>query len=294
MNKILLALAAVVSIFAAPANIAFSDEDFDVSDFNIGELERLAEEGDGYAQYALYGAYANGLGDKGSNYKWAYWLKKSAMQDVPPALYDLGIRLLIGRELEQNEAAGVLLLESAAQKGNTDALVVIGEHFINPKRDYSVIDALLAERYFRIAASFEHPGAMRALGYMYQQGMEAEADLNDDLDISTAIEWYQRSVELGEFRSAAGLAFIYFQPHFEIEDYEKAYFWLKIAESGGLTDLSEMLIEVSGLVDAATRKRLNSEAQKWLSTEKTSPEKFDQVDPGRPNDTYDSEISSAY
>lgn len=284
-------------MFTASASNALTDEHTDVSDLDISELERLAEEGDGFAQYALYGAYIRGLGDKRKKYKWAYWLKKSAMQDVPPALFDLGTRLLVGMELEQNEAAGVLLLESAAQKGNTDALVIIGEYFINPKKKYSLIDALLAERYFRIAASFDHPGAMRALGYMYQQGMEAEADPDDDLDISTAINWYQRAAELGDYRSAAGLAFIYSQPHFEIEDYEKAYFWLKVVEFSevvGLTGISEMLSEVSEFLNADVKKTLDSEAQQWLSTSKSSSRKTDQteeIEPVRPQDSYDSELS---
>lgn len=198
------------------------------------EWQKLSGEGNAEAQYMLSVAYRFGRGARINENLANYWLQQSAMQELPAAMYDLGMMSLSGNGMKENAPLGILMLESAAQKGYTNALTALGAYFLSSNRITPMINSLLADRYLRTAVSFEEPNAMCWLGFMYHHGYEPEADISAELDINSAIEWYSRGAELGALMCADGLAIIYQDQSYGHEDKMKSLFWFEVLITAGV------------------------------------------------------------
>lgn len=99
-------------------------------------------EGDAAAQYEMSRIYSDGTGEHADSMSnWVNdpatpdpdaaesrdWLEQAAAADEPRALAELGMRLLWGRDGQQDEAKGRRYLERAAELGNTNAAEILRE-----------------------------------------------------------------------------------------------------------------------------------------------------------------------
>ena len=94
-------------------------------------LNQLGENADAETQFAL----AHCLKDKEEAVK---WYLKSAEKGNTDALFELGICYLSGDGVHYNEKKGLNLLQKAADLGEDEALLYMGNYYIGP--DLSVVD----------------------------------------------------------------------------------------------------------------------------------------------------------
>jgi clan AA aspartic protease (TIGR02281 family) len=84
-------------------------------------MKVLAEGGNAYAQYELSLNYSAGIGVSPDDAESVRWLKRSADQNYPPALNELGARYEQGRGVAKNRTEAVRLFRLAAARGEVNA-----------------------------------------------------------------------------------------------------------------------------------------------------------------------------
>ena len=122
-------------------------------------LVAQANAGDAAAQYALGEAYRSGNGVQADREKAIGWFRKAAPSDVRAA-DGLGVLLFVKGERKQ----AVPLLQAASQRGNAQALYILGTARFNG--DYVPKDLGAAYAEMRLAAQKGLPEAQRSLQLM--------------------------------------------------------------------------------------------------------------------------------
>ena len=123
--------------------------------------QRLAEEGNGDAQYAVGVIHYKGLGVRKDIKSALEWFQKAADHGHPEALFNLGVAAWEGKGLPKSYATAVKWWKEAAAKGNSASQYNLGLAYSLGKgaeRDDDKAQALLAS-----AADSGHAGARRAL-----------------------------------------------------------------------------------------------------------------------------------
>ena len=88
----------------------------------VKELRRLAEQGDGVAQWYIFGwHYANGRDVIQNDEKAVKWYRRAAEQEHAVAQYDLGWMYQQGRGVSQDSGEAVRWFRKAARQGYADA-----------------------------------------------------------------------------------------------------------------------------------------------------------------------------
>ncbi|MDP6081697.1 MAG: SH3 domain-containing protein, partial [Arenicellales bacterium] len=123
--------------------------------------QRLAEEGNGDAQYAVGVIHYKGLGVRKDIESALEWFQKAADHGHPEAMFNLGVAAWEGKGLPKSYATAVKWWKEAAAKGNSASQYNLGLAYSLGKgaeRDDDKAQALLAS-----AADSGHAGARRAL-----------------------------------------------------------------------------------------------------------------------------------
>lgn len=113
----------------------------------------------------------------------AYWLEKSAAQNHPPAIAELGPMHFHGRHYPADQKRGLEFLERAAGLGHTDALNTLGLLYLHP--GFATFDKVKAIDCFRRAAEADdYEGTLN-----YALWHETEGNFDE------AVKWYRQSME---------------------------------------------------------------------------------------------------
>lgn len=152
-------------------------------------LERLAETGDGYAQYLTGTLYRDGGLLIPDAEEARYWLEQAAKQDVPAARYALG-KLLLSDEPDVHDSyQGIQWLHAAAQNENDCAAYRLAKEYLNGKHIPQNTEK--AAEYLRQAAEADNPWAQYVLAKLYLTGEGVEK--NKD----AAYNWFQSAATQG-------------------------------------------------------------------------------------------------
>ena len=95
-------------------------------------------------------------------------LTSRADQGDTDAQFELGILLLFGHCVSEDQNAGLERLESAAEQDHAEAAYILGRLYSDDS--HGLFDALQAHRYLRIAAVHGHVLAQHSLGVMLIRG----------------------------------------------------------------------------------------------------------------------------
>ena len=159
-------------------------------------------------------------------------LTRYAEAGSPTAQFKLGYRYLMGEGTERNTALGLEWLEKAADRGQRDALVVLGTLY--EKGVEVPLSHRRAAALYRPAAEQGSPYAQFRLGKMYYLGLGVGENVEE------AVRWLSRAAEAGEIQSYAMLAHIYF---YSFHDAAAAFKWrLKALEAGDEDAAKELLM----------------------------------------------------
>ena len=168
-----------------------NDESFPLEerDKAAEQLEKLAEDGDAYAQYIIGTAYRDGgllIPDTAKAQK---FLECAAEQDLDVAQYALGKLYLSDDADVHDPAKGIYWLKRSADNGNDHAAYRLGKEYLSGKN--TVKDAETAVSYLRQVANNRNAYAQYLLGklYLMDEGVPKDTD--------AAYEWFAAARDNG-------------------------------------------------------------------------------------------------
>ncbi|OUD14621.1 SEC-C metal-binding domain-containing protein [Thioflexithrix psekupsensis] len=169
-----------------------------------------------------------------------YWLKKSADQNYPPALYQLGQLHLNSRGHLRNLKQAIALLKQAAELDYADALHQMGLFYfygrLNEQVQYEH-DYCQSLRYFTKAALQDHPGALNYLVQMYYEGLGVKQN------VQKAFRYAQKAAEAGYASAQFKLAYLYQSGLGTPADEKLAFYWYQCAAQNGDADAQVVLFK---------------------------------------------------
>ena len=164
-----------------------NDESFPLEerDKAAEQLEKLAEDGDAYAQYIIGTAYRDGGLLIPDTVKAQKLLERAAEQDLDAAQYALG-KLYLSDDTDIHDSVkGIYWLKRSADNGNDYAAYRLGKEYL--RGENTVKDAETAVSYLRQAADNGNAYAQYLLGKLYLTG-EGVQQATD-----TAYQWFTKA-----------------------------------------------------------------------------------------------------
>jgi uncharacterized protein len=226
-------------------------------------LQRAADKGSFEAQMVLGTAHMSGTKfAKDSDLAAKYLLLAAEQVEVAPseesaralAQYFVASLYEQGRGVEKSHETAVQYLKLAAANGNSgaefDLGVLYGEGSGGLKKDRAQACQLFSK-----AADQGHVRAMHNAAYCYQTGTGVQKDLN------AAVRYYTKAAEAGSARSQYNLAMAYG----ELGQTDKAYFWLRVAQTRGFEEKAGMIDTAKAQLSATQVDAQEKEVTAWLS-----------------------------
>ena len=187
---------------------------------NIEYITEKAEGGDAYFQGVLGEKFRLGEGVDVNLERAYYWIEKSAEQDNPIGLYNLGIMTLQGVVVDQDAVRAMEILSQAvpglielAEQGDIRAQAAL-----YPLYFYGMgveQDLEQARKWLEMSAEkgFNRSMVNMARSYFYGQGVE--------VDYSESLKWYEKLAEQGDSNSMFQIGTFYTQGLGVEEDYPR-------------------------------------------------------------------------
>jgi TPR repeat protein len=230
-------------------------------------LERAAEAGSVEAQMVLGSAYLSGSGLPKDNVLAAkYLLRVAQRQNVDAS--DQGSQALAqnwiammyenGLGLEKSHEKAIQFLQQAANNGNYPAQFNLGSLY-NQGSGGMPMDKAIACQWFEKAANSGHVRAMHNTGYCYQVGTGCKQDTDK------AIHYYTLAAEAGLTSSQHNLGMLYGV----MGNAEKAYFWLRVAQSSGYAEDQSRFDAAKARMSASQLEQQDKAVAAWIEAHKT-------------------------
>ena len=152
-------------------------------------------------------------------------VKELASKDDPDGLYALGMAYLFGWDIEADEKLGYEYLETASDKGQTEAMTLLVRMFM--QNEYQGMDAIKAAELSIKAAKDGIPDAQMYAGLAYMDGISVEQDYKE------AARYFRLAANQGNSEARTNLAYL-FQEGLGVEkDLEKAFKMYRTAAKSG-------------------------------------------------------------
>ena len=148
------------------------------------EFERLANEGDPYAQHALGLMYAEGAAVPRDRVAAAKWYAAAAEQGLAPSQHNLAVSYYTGIGVKQNYALAAEWYRKAALQGDARAQNNLG-YMYDTGRGVA-LDPEQAVYWYELAAAAGNVNAQINLANSYRRGRGVERDEQK------ALEWYAK------------------------------------------------------------------------------------------------------
>jgi len=227
-------------------------------------LDRAAEKDSVEAQMLLGAAYMSGTHvTKSPQLAAKYLLQVAQREQVNPdddrssqalAQYWVALMYEQGSGVERSHEKALQFLQMAANNGNYPAEYDLAVLY-NEGKGGITMDKTHACELFEKAAEQGHVMAMHNIGSCYQVGSGGKKDEGK------AIAYYTKAAEAGSARSQHNLGILFGrsgQP-------EKAYFWLRVAETSGYGESKSFIDKLKPLLPAAQVETVEKEVVAWLN-----------------------------
>jgi TPR repeat protein len=189
-------------------------------------LLEQAEQGDAMAQASAAMLYAAGQGVTKDLREAEGWMRKAADQGLGFAQYAMGILYFNGDGgLPEDRGQAVQWWLKAAEQGVPNAQVLLAKLYEDgDKRAGIARDYAQAERWYKAAEASTHRKDVQSrLGSLYQY---AEGSFQN---IEQAAHWYRKAAEQGDANAQVGLAELYVKGEGVARDYAQALSWYRKA-----------------------------------------------------------------
>jgi TPR repeat protein len=201
---------------------------------DIREQINNAKTGDAKAEYDLAVEYFNGVNVEADYKKGLKWLKKSVAQDYAEAMSLLGVYKLLGAaDVTADLPGAVELFKGAAEQGNNDARIYLGDIYLTKDLEYYNPEEGL--KFLNLAADEENVTALNLLGSLYKESEAVEQDY------AKAAEYFQRAADLDDFESMYELGLLYMEGNGVTKDETKGAELIAAAAEGGNTSAQEYI-----------------------------------------------------
>jgi TPR repeat protein len=233
-------------------------------------LDRAAENGSLDAQVLLGASYLSGVKlPKTPQLASKYLLQAAQQHNAPGSLrnsqamaqYWIASMYEQGNGLEKSHEKAIQFLQLAANSGNATAQYDLAGLY-NDGTGGMTKDKTHACELFDKAAAQGHVKAMHNAAYCFQVGEGGQKDENK------AIDYYRRAAESGSVRSQRNLGILFGQ----LGQTEKAFFWLRIAESSGDTDQKSLIETTKEHLTPTQVESAEKEISAWLNAHKAKKE----------------------
>jgi uncharacterized protein len=233
-------------------------------------LDRAADRGSLEAQMLLGAAFLSGTKmPKDPQLASKYLLRAAQQQNVTSKLqssealaqYWVALMYEHGNGLEKSHDKAIQFLQMAANNGNSPAEYDLASLY-NEGTGGMTIDKARACDLFEKAADQGYLKAMHNVGYCYQTGAAGKKDE------SKALDYYTKAAEAGVARAQHNLGVLYGQ----LGQAEKAYFWLRVAESNGDTETKSLIQTAKQHLTNSELKKVEDDLAAWLSGHKAKKE----------------------
>ena len=171
MGRVIGRLALCVLLLSGPAMTAAEDESM-----SLGEVRRLAEQGDASAQYNLGVRYDFGEGVPADAAEAVKWYRLAAAGGIASAQYNLGFMYANGRGVPQDAVEAVKWYRLAAEQGHDGAQIALKAGSVEKGLELSLSDRRLIQ--MGLAAEGFDPGPADGLfGPRTRKAIELLADV---------------------------------------------------------------------------------------------------------------------
>lgn len=145
------------------------------------------------------------------------------------------------------------LLKTAIEKGNSDALVDMGNIYYNGYANIKKGNYAEAQKYWSKAAEKGNPHGYFNIGILYLYGNGVEKDVNK------TINYWTQSADLDNSHAMVALGNLYFDKKALTRDVKNAYLWFKKAVDNGNTKAIPAMLTAETMVEAEkTLKKPNA------------------------------------
>ena len=210
-GKVLFFLVSLVALTGCQCGLTEQD---------IEQIRKAAEQGDAKAQTNLGVMYAEGKGIPKDAQKAMKWFRKAAEQGLALAQYNLGVTYAFGKGVPKDAQKAVKWYRKAAEQGLAFAQYDLGNMYSGGRG--IPYDAQKAMKWYRKAAEQGLGFAQEDLGNMYYWGEGPK-------DAQKAVKWYRKAAEQGSSLAPTRLAEMYFRGVAVPRDDVKAYAWTIVA-----------------------------------------------------------------
>ena len=166
------------------------DEDFSLEDrdYAATEMEKLADNGDRYAQHFMGKLYRDGGLLTPDTEKAVHYFESAARQDLSAAQYALG-KLYLDDVAVQDPKRGIAWLEHAVGNGSSYAAYRLGKEYL--RGEFVCRDGAKAVSFFTQAAEMGNQWGQYMLGKLYLMGREVPHNMD------AAVYWLTQSADRG-------------------------------------------------------------------------------------------------
>lgn len=201
-------------------------------------LQLQAEYGIAEAQLCLYFMHRSGLGVEKNGAAAMSWLEKAGQKGNSQAMIHMGEQYIRGELVPANPAVGKQWLQKAADAGDAEGLLKLGEFY--SKRIAGQPDPNLARETYLKAAQTGSPQGIETLANLCYEGNLFPRDY------SKAVALYNIAAKNGSSRAMKDLAYMYVKGLGVIKNKNVAYKWyFRSAQHGNARALYNLAIMYS-------------------------------------------------
>ena len=206
---------------------------------------RLARTCGVHAQFQMGMRYVEGRGVEQNNERAVHWFRLAADQGHAEAQYSLGIMYIHGDGVTQDFSRAAHWLTLAGEQGHAEAQYSLGIMYIQGHgvtQDYSQ-----AVQWLTLAGEQGYSEAQYNLGIMYIQGHGVAQDF------SRAAHWLTKAGEQGHAEAQYAMGFMYIEGFGVTQDYSQSLYWFQLsaeqAHADALFALGIMYAEGLGIAE---------------------------------------------
>lgn len=182
-------------------------------------------------------------------------LAKAVAAEDPKALFEIGLRVMEGRNGPSDPAAALNWFAQSASRGFAPAQYSLGTLF--EKGNGVGRDAAMARDWYLLAAGQGNVRAMHNLAVLYATGIDGKSEPAD------AAKWFIQAADHGMRDSQYNLGILYARGAGVEQDLAKSYRWFGIVAGAGDKDAGSKMQEVGKTLSAEQRQSLDAEIAAW-------------------------------
>ncbi|WP_062012164.1 peptidoglycan-binding protein [Aureimonas sp. AU4] len=182
-------------------------------------------------------------------------LVEAVQAGEPMALFEVGLRLMEGRNGPADPAAAINWFGQSAARGFAPAQYSLGTLF--EKGNGAARDTVAASQWYRLAADQGNVRAMHNLAVLYATGIDGRSDAG------AAAQWFEKAASYGMRDSQYNLGILYARGSGVDQNLAQSYRWFSIVGAAGDKDAQDKKLEVAKSLSPEQKAEVDAEVAAW-------------------------------